>query len=113
MYGGQQGLELGAGDRAPCADDTDAPRLALGHSGFDGRFHAHQRQHRVFCTDVVDGCSGGGIAGNHQGFDVVLCAQVLRDGTGAGRDIAVTPFAVRRVCVVRQVHKVFLRQLGP
>jgi hypothetical protein len=77
---------------------------------FQCRLDAHQRQLGVLGTQFMDGCSGGGVAGHHQGFDVVLRQQMRCNRLGPLSDKGFAFFAIRGVGVVGQIHKAFVWQ---
>ena len=63
-------------------------------------------------AQLVHGGGGGGVAGHHQGLDVVLRTQVLGDLAAALAHKAVGFLAVGRMGVVGQVDKALVRQLA-
>ena len=108
---GQQRLELGAVHGAACRHHANVAGGAERYGGLEGRLDTDHRQRRKTGAHLEDGGCGGGIAGYHQRFDVVLDVQVLGDGVGAGGDERITLLAIRRKAIVREVNEVLSGQL--
>ena len=112
---GQRGhelAELGAGQRAPGADDTHMPCLGHDQSGLHGGLQAYQGQFWVAASHLMDGGCRGGIACHHQGLDVVLLAKIVGDGVGARRHKGVAALAVGGIGTVGQVHEALVGHGG-
>jgi hypothetical protein len=72
-----QFLEFGAAQRTGCRHHANASGVTQQCCRFDGRLYAKYRQCGKFLTQDMDSQSRGGIASNHQGFDLVLLQQGL------------------------------------
>ena len=110
LHAGQQSRKLVTDHGGPGGHHADVTGLALGQGRFECGLQPHQWERRVPCSQFVYSRCGGGIAGHDQRLDVVLRQQVLGNRVGALADEGFAFFAVRRVCVVGQVHKVLVRQ---
>jgi hypothetical protein len=58
----------------------------------------------------MDSCGSCRVAGHYQRFNAMSFDKKVCDGMGATQHVGVIALAVRRMAIVCDVHKTFLRQ---